>query len=75
MTVNEVISRMEAGEKLRMVALDELHDNAPSYRRMFIGRSLVMPETTVFDVMFHPRIRQLPGNKRNDQPYIDYELI
>jgi len=73
-TVNEVIKRMESGEKYRWVLKSEsgrLREGCMDYREPIIGSDLI-PENVAFDLQQHPRIRQVTGS---DPAYIDFELV
>ena len=79
MTISDIIRRMEAGEKLRWVLkseVDRLSGNPDDVdtRELWIGRDRV-PHRTALDVFGDLRIQELPGNEKNDQEVIDYELI
>ena len=78
MTIRDIIRRMEGGEKLRWVLKSEVdrfsgNPDHVNTRELWIGRDLV-PDGTALDIIGHSRIRELPGNEKNDQEFIDYEL-
>jgi len=77
MTIQEIVERMEAGEKLRWIADSELtgeEDEDCDQRRLYIGGDAV-PEKLHVDVMRCSAIRELPGNEDNQAAYIDFELV
>jgi hypothetical protein len=78
-TVNDVIERMRKGDKLRWVSRSELA-NTPTEamgdrRDLYIGNTRIYDSGLGGDVICDPRIREIPGNEKNDQPFIDYELV
>jgi hypothetical protein len=78
MTLDEIIQRMRDGERLRWIANEELHGDEtynPGRRNLWIGKTMVRPEVVAAEVIDDKRVRELPGNEKNDQPYIDYELV
>ncbi len=78
MTVDDVIRRMENGEPLRWISkgeVDRQREGNNGTREFWIGGTLIRPAYLVFAVMCDPRVRELPGNEYNDQPYVDYELV
>ena len=77
MTVDDIIRRMQEGEPLRWItksAMDRHRPGAIDCRELWIGNTLVIPDSLVVGIMDEVgrRIIELPYDRHDT--YIDYEL-